>query len=301
MQFYLLTFALTGLGIFLAGISLMRSAEELLAARRLESIIAPGPTAPSSAARGAGARIDRALGQFVEFLPTPRQQVAEIERYLQMAGRHGPEELKRFLARRIGLAALLPFPALLLPLQNPMIKAGVVVGAAVAGYILPVLLLRRSATARRREIQAALPDFLDLLAMAATSGMSAAAATGFLSTLLANDYPALVEEFKLIELQQSAGSRREAALRAAAERLALPEFKLVASLMVQAERMGAGIARPLEEQARRMRHEKFNQLRKRIKRIDVKLSLLLVFFFLPVTLILYMAPGIIQIVRLFSR
>lgn len=300
MQLYLLTFALTGLGIFLAGISLMRSAEELLAARRLESVIVSGPTIPS-AARGAGARIDRALGQLAELLPTPRRQVARIERHLQMAGRHGAEELKRFLARRIGLAALLPFPALLLPLENPMFKAGIVVGAAVAGYILPGLLLRRRAMARRREIRAALPDFLDLLAMAVASGMSVPAAIGFLSTLLANDYRSLVEELKLIELQQSAGSRRQAALRAAAERLDLPEFKLVASLLVQAERMGAGIARPLEEQARRMRHERFNRLRKRVKRIDVKLSLLLVFFFLPVTLILYMAPGIIQIVRLLSR
>jgi tight adherence protein C len=119
-------------------------------------------------------------------------------------------------------------------------------------FSLPRLVLQTIAGRRTRQIQAALPDGLDMLNMCVAGGLSLQTAFQRVSGQIYPAHPALGLEFDIIR-RHSETHTMERAMALFAERLDLPEVKAMSAVVTQSDRLGANVSTALQEYADSMR------------------------------------------------
>ena len=178
--------------------------------------------------------------------------------------------------------------------------AGLIVASTLLGLLWPPLAVvpvtatvgrRRWARARRRrrareEIDAALPDVIDLLVVAIGAGLTPTLAVRHLATLAPSPFAAAFAE---VERRVDRGQRVADALDALVERLGDPARPLVAAVG-GAERYGAPLAPTLEVLGHEARRERRRQAEERARTLPVKLCFPLVGCILPAFVLLTIAP-----------
>lgn len=174
----------------------------------------------------------------------------------------------------------------------PSSVAGVV-GAVVAGWLVPRLLLARRTAKRRRAMEAQLPDAMELLGIALTAGSPIEQCfrdvAGNLEGPLSEEFMAVDREVNLL------GHSREEALAKLAQRCASQEITAFASQLTQAISQGSSIAEGLAAQADLARASAQAQALERIRTMSTKLDIVLSFCFLPPTIALVVVPTVVQL------
>jgi tight adherence protein C len=158
--------------------------------------------------------------------------------------------------------------------------------AAAAG--LPVLRAWERRAARRRALLRALPFHLELLTLAGEAGLELGAA---LQAVLERGRPGpLHDELRRTAASLKLGRTRAEALAELAGQVDLAEVHALVGAILQADRLGQGLARALRIQAAELRRLRFEQAEARAAEAAVALLVPLTLFVFPASFVVLAAP-----------
>ncbi len=162
----------------------------------------------------------------------------------------------------------------------------------VAGITGPGLWLELRAERRRAEIDLALPDFLDRLALGLDAGLSFELAFRRTATKFRH---LLGAEMRRVTRQIDRGLARTLALDELGQRNPSPDLQTFVATVKQAEILGTSLARSLRVQTELLRARRRRRAEEASRRLPVLVVFPLVLFFLPALLIIYLAPPLLHL------
>jgi len=169
-------------------------------------------------------------------------------------------------------------------------------GTALIGWVMPRIYVSRRAVARRREIQKALPDAVDLLVVCVESGMGLNQALLHVSEEIGPISRAMRAELTLLNLEIQTGTPRDEALRHLADRTDLPDVRSLVAMLVQTDRFGTSIARSLRLHAETMRTRRRQRAEEAAAKTTIKLVFPLVLFIFPAMFVAILGPALLHII-----
>lgn len=219
------------------------------------------------------------------------------------AGWRNPSAIPLYFAAKTLLALVLP--ALLfvgtggvLSADNPRLLPAALLAAAIIGFYLPDLILRRRIAQRKQEIFESFPDALDLITVCVEAGLALdAALLKVVEELRAGGGSAICDELELLVLELRAGLSREKALRNLALRTGVEDVDMLSSMLIQADRFGTSIAESLRVQADTLRTRRRQRAEERAAKIAVKLLFPLIFFIFPSLMVVLLGAPALQFYR----
>jgi tight adherence protein C len=225
---------------------------------------------------------------------SPSGGVTALQRRLDIAGNPDRWTADRVLAAK-GLGLLL-LGALggLIEAHHPslaILSAGV---GAAAGFFMPSLLVYNKGTKRQAQIQAGLPDAMDMLTVCVEAGLGF---DGALAKVAFNTEGPLAAEFARALQEMQIGKSRTQALRAMANRTTVTELRAFVSALVQAGELGIPIAGVLREQAKEMRVRRRQRAEEKAQQVPVKILFPLIGCLFPALFIIIIGPGAISIMH----
>ena len=158
----------------------------------------------------------------------------------------------------------------------------------ILGFVLPDIWLRDTRKRRELSVMRAMPVYLDFITMAVEAGLNLQGALG--QAMEKAPPSSLRNEFAIVLRDLRAGLPRSEALRRMADRLDIKEVTSFVSAMIQAEKMGASMAKVLRVQADQRRNERFQRAEKQAMEAPIKLVGPLIIFIFPVTFIVLGFP-----------
>ena len=220
-----------------------------------------------------------ASGRVVEGLVTAAPSVRRM--------RSSPVATPRILGA-VGLVAglALPPPGLFLA---PVL--------CLVGVRVPAVIRHRASRRRRAEMDAQVPQLLDLLAAASSAGLSGQLALRRAVVALGGPLAAeLTAALDVVDL----GAHWREELGNVAERLALPDLRRTVVALSRTETLGASLADSTAELAGSVRAARRAAVTERARTAPVKMLFPLVFLVLPAFLLLTVVPVLLTTVRSIS-
>ena len=162
----------------------------------------------------------------------------------------------------------------------------VAVGMPAAGFLVPDALLEREARRRRRRLVAALPDALDLLAVATVSGRGGAAG---LADLARSGSGPLAAELGLTAAEIGCGVPQDEALASLRSRVPGPELAALCAAIERSRRLGSPLAGQLQRQATALRRDQRRLVEERAARAAPKIQLVVALVLVPSVLLMIAA------------
>ena len=235
----------------------------------------------------------RAVGRMM-----PSQQLAQLEHNLRLAGNPYNWGVQEFLGVRALTGIALGALAYVYAAPRGQIAAVilVVVGAAL-GFLLPVIWLGIRIRNRQRAIFRAMPNALDLISATVEAGLGFDQAVSEVCKKWQND---LTHEFTLFLSEMQMGRNRRDALRSIIDRTGVPELSGFVSAVIQADELGAGIARTLAIQAEQIRIKRRQEAEKLAHEATIKMIFPMVFLIFPSIFVVILGPAVPQILAAFQ-
>lgn len=244
----------------------------------------------------------RLVASRLQSLLLPGRQTSTVRRSLLHAGFYSPHAVAAYYAARLSLGGGLPL------LANPLLavfggqlplrlSTAAALAAAICGYALPALVLRRRIRHRQQKIRQALPDALDLLVICVEAGLGLDAAIARVGQEIATAHPLVSEHFALVSAELRAGRRREEAWRTMAARIGLDEVSSLVTLLVQSDRLGSSAADALRAHARTLRARRLLRAEEKAQQLGVKMTFPLILLILPALMTVIATPALIRTYR----
>ena len=271
-------------------------------ARRLEG----GPGEDQSGTAGARVAIeDNVLRRFSRFVtPAEEEELSRSRQRLARAGFRRPSAIRVFHLARAGSALVflvigliaLPFMTGKLPMPIPLIMVFV---ATALGFAMPSILLDQRIGRRRAEAESGFPEALDLLLVCIEAGQSFDQASRRLARELVGHNKVLSEELQLVNEQLWAGKERSVVFHDFAERLGVNDITAFVTVLRQADQFGVSIAEAIRVYASDMRFKRVMRAEEKANTLPLKIALASILFTVPPTIIIMVAPSIINISQSF--
>jgi tight adherence protein C len=230
----------------------------------------------------------------------PEKERQELHRRLTQAGRPGGMTASDFVALRYGVTLAVCLVGGLLGLLT-QVAVNVAIGAAlgaVVGLYAPMFWLRGRVNRRRSEVQAALPDALDLLVVCVEAGLSFESAMGRVAEKLEN---ALGEEFGRVLQEGRLGKPRLEALDDLGRRTGVDDLHSFVQAVIQSEQLGSGIAKILRMQSDEIRQKRVMRAQEQGARAALKMLLPMVGCIFPTLWIILLGPAGLLALKLFRN
>jgi tight adherence protein C len=205
-----------------------------------------------------------------------------------------------FLAFRTVLLVGLPLTGLwqFMRLSSPAPTDWAMLAASVLlGRRLPDMFLKRRIRARQRAIDRELPYALDLMVACLEGGLSLDASLAKVSEQ--SDGP-LAEVVRNALQEMTLGRPAAEAVRAMGERAGAPELKRFSNTIVQAERMGVGIAGAMRTLAAESRVRRRQRAEESARKAPIKMIPVLICCVFPSLMIVVLGPAVLMVSRLFQ-
>lgn len=242
--------------------------------------------------------IDNVTRAFVQALP--QTWVARAGKSLRAAGR--PMTTQAFFT--VLLMTAVGFPgaafALILMSQGELSPIAIFFTAlaAVAGLLLPVLWLRRAASARKLAIWKRLADAFDLVTVCVEAGLGLDAALRQVSEKLRGP---LAEEIAQVLREVGMGRPRREALEDMAHRCDVRELDTFVNAVIQAETLGTSLGRVLRAQAFSLRVRRRQRAQETARKAPVKMVFPLVLLIMPTFFIITVGPVFVHLITYLSE
>jgi tight adherence protein C len=242
--------------------------------------------------RAAGSRVVRS-----------RRDWGPLRARLVHAGYRDASALPLFLGSRIaaagGLFALgIAFGAALG--GSGILSTVVGVWAGGAGWFVPGFILSRRITKRQHEIEKALPDALDLLVICVEAGLGLNQALLRVAAEMRQVNGLITEEIAQTNLEIRAGTPRDAALTAMADRTGVADVRSLATLLIQTERFGTSIARSLRVHSDSLRTKRRQRAEEAAAKTAIKMVFPLALCIFPALFVVVLGPALIQVFNTLS-
>lgn len=230
---------------------------------------------------------------------TPAWWIDRLHRNAALAGlgRWGIEGI--LVTKGVSAAAAASFSALLVGALGGGVPGAVtwaVIGAAL-GFFVPDVWMAHRADRRQDGIRGALPETLDLMAIAVQAGMGLEQAMELVSRRLPGP---LGDELGRTLREIRLGASRREALHHLRERTEVTELSTFALALAQADALGAPISEVLKVQAGEMRMLRRQRAREKAAKVPVKLLFPLLIGIFPALGIVIMGPVLIRIIDAFA-
>jgi tight adherence protein C len=245
------------------------------------------------AQRVLGPMLDRVAEFMLRLTPGRVQQSIQLK-LLQAGNPMGPNHflgLQTLVAAGLSLAGLMissPFLE-----KKPAAAGGLMLIVLILGWRMPEFWLSRMVTQRRRLIDKALPDVLDLLSVSVEAGLGLDGAI----QKVGEKFPEpTAGEFRELLKQVRLGTPRADALRTLADRTGLPDMRTFTAAVIQAEQLGVSISRVLRAQSEALRVKRKQKIEERAMALPLKMLFPLILFIFPTVFIVVLGPVVINFV-----
>jgi pilus assembly protein TadC len=198
----------------------------------------------------------------------------------------------------------LPFGALEVFLLKELLLVGLGILVAIAvsasfawiaglvGFFLPDIIINSKVRSRKDAIVKFLPETVDLIDLCIGAGLDFLSALRWiLKNSLSNPF---IEELATVMHEIQVGRSRSEALKAMADRLRLPDISSFSRTIILAERMGISMEEALKNLAQDTRDNRFQKGERFAIKASLKILFPLLFFILPVIMIVVAGPIIIK-------
>jgi tight adherence protein C len=269
------------------------------ARRRLDRIMAPPKDRPIAAAAlkqlALTDTVGPALARVSRVLPTSTKEMSRIRKRLLRAGFTSPSAAVVYAALEVALPVVVGVCTVSVLGSG----RGILIGSllAIAGYLVPGMVLGRMVTRRQMQIRNGLPDALDLVIVCVEAGLSLDHAVLKASEELALSHPALADELQQLTNEIRAGKPRMEAFRNFADRTKVDDVRALVAMLIQTDRFGTSIAPALRTHADTGRSMRRQRAEERAAKLGVKLVFPLVFCLFPAMYVVMLGPGAIRIIR----
>jgi tight adherence protein C len=281
------------------------SATRMRMVEHLSTIAAHGydaaaPAAPGRVAPEVG-RMDRFATSIGErFGPKLRfMREDETQRRLIAAGYY-TTPARRFLGYQLlATAALVVFALWIVIAGGASFGTGflVILLAVLIGWGAPHFYVSRRATERLREIDEALPELIDLLAVTIEAGLAFGASLRMSAERLSGP---LGDELRLTLQEQSLGLSPVESLDNWLQRTDTPAVRSFVRAMTQGERLGISVGQILRNLAIEMRKRRRATAEERAQKAPIKILFPLVFLIFPALFVVVLGPAAYNIMQSFS-
>jgi tight adherence protein C len=273
---------------------------------QLRRRLASGAVAAQTGARAAGG----GLGSFVtETFTEERFGVdsslrQKLRRELLRAGFFSGDAIRYYVFARLCTVVVLPsavFIALRLfapRLGTPLELLAVSVAAAL-GILAPDAFLSRRQSKMRAQYRQIFPDFLDLLMVCASAGLSIEAAFDRIRGQLGKRSPALGLNLELMGAEMRAGRSTVEALSSLADRLALDEATAFVTVLRHSSELGGDIVESLRVYSDEMRDKRMLRAEQKANELPVKMVVPLALGIFPVILLIVLLPVVLKLITVF--
>ena len=225
---------------------------------------------------------------------TPEKTRHELQNMLNLAGRPGNLSPQDFTAIRYVACIVLFAVGLLLGalFQSAVLLAMVSGVGALMGFFGPLLWLRQKVGNRRKDIQKALPDAMDLLTIAVEAGLGFDAAMARVTDKFRN---ALSDEFATVLQETRLGRPRLESLDDMGRRTGVEDLHNFCQAVIQSEQMGVGVAKILRLQSEEMRRKRRQRAQEKAAQASLKMMLPMVGCIFPTLWIILLGPAVLII------
>lgn len=225
---------------------------------------------------------------------TPENQIENIRRQIELAGKSQTMEPATFFGQRIALTVVMGVGAFVLFffMTDWGMTRGILgtIGGVLLGYYLPMLQLKSQISRRQDSIVKALPDALDLLTICVEAGLGFEQAMGKVyekwDTELSTAFGRVLQEIQL-------GKQRSEALRDMSNRMDVPDVTSFVAALIQAQQLGVSIAKILRIQADQMRVKRRQRAQEKAQQAPVKMIIPMVLLIFPSIWIVLLGPSLI--------
>jgi tight adherence protein C len=220
-----------------------------------------------------------------------------LTRLLDLAGNPPAWTLERLLAFKGGGLLLGGFIGLFF---GGLTLKGVLFCAlgAVAGFMVPDLLIMNTGAKRQEVLRRGLADALDMLTVCVEAGQGFDGA--ILQVAKSVEGP-VAGEFARVLAEIQIGKSRSAAFASLAARTKVPEIQTFVTALVQADRLGLPIGSVLREQSVQMRLIRRQRAEEKAQKVPVKILLPMLLCIFPALFIVIIGPGAIRMIDAFSN
>lgn len=197
------------------------------------------------------------------------------------SGRADYADFAQFMTMKAKLAVLGAIPALLICLYLNFWLLGL--GFVVLLFFIPDIALWSKAAERQEQIEDDLPDFLDVLAVTVSAGLSF---RGALERVIERSDGPLSEEMLLTLRQMDVGQSRSEAFQDLRTRTRSESLESFITALLQSEELGAPLTDALNQIALDMRRVTAQRARQKAARANPKISAVVSLIMVPATMIL---------------
>ena len=235
--------------------------------------------------------------------PVGADERVKLSRLLRSAGFEQRDALSYFLSVKLGSGAIVGAIAgyfsagFELVAQYPILVALAAVVGLVVGSVIPEYGLRALAGRRLRGMSSSLPDALDLMVMCLESGLTFERALTTVADELMAIEPSLAAEFRLVEAELRLGASRRSVLLEFHDRTQVEGLKNLAMTLIQSERYGTALSQSMKNIAAGERVQRAAQIAARAERLPVLMTLPMLLFVVPGTMLLVAGPAFLTAIR----
>lgn len=227
----------------------------------------------------------------------PSRNIQELERDLSQAG--SPFDLAAidFVGARLLAALALGLVAgAMAYIFSSALRTALLVGAAGGGvgFYAPMVWLRWRIGARRKDIQRALPDCIDLLVVCIDAGLSF---DGALLKVAQRWQHELARELDRVIYEMRMGMTRVEALQGLVTRTGVEDVATLVAVVVQAHSLGVSVGKALRIHAEQMRVLRRYRAEEQGRQAALKMLFPLVFLIFPALFAVILGPAIPQLLR----
>lgn len=171
-----------------------------------------------------------------------------------------------------------------------------ILGGGMA-FFAPEMILDYLRSSRKKQITLGLPDCLDLLVVSVEAGLGLDQAMRKVAEEMKSSYRILAEEIQLCTLHLQMGKVRASVLQDLGQRTGVEDLRTLATLLIQADKFGSGVAQALRVQSDSMRIKRQQLAEEKAAKTAVKLIFPLVMFIFPGVFVVLVGPAAIQMAR----
>jgi len=222
---------------------------------------------------------------------TPQQRqsaVVKTRRRLLLAGSPNRWTTSDWLGVKIfGALIGAGVGALLIAMMGAdLLLLGLIIGAGI-GFVAPELWLSRKISVRKKKIQKALPDALDLLVISVEAGLGFDAA---MARVVQKSDNALSTEMARVMAEMRVGRPRREALKDMVNRTDVADLSQFVAALIQAEQLGVSVSQVLTVQADQMRVLRRQRAEAEAQQAPLKILFPMLIFIFPALCIMILGP-----------
>lgn len=167
----------------------------------------------------------------------------------------------------------------------------------VIGLFGPYLYIQNKIDHRKKRLERAFPDTLDLLLICVESGLALDAALNRVCNELGRAFPEMTEELNRTRLELALINDRVRALMNLGERTNMVAFRSLVAALIQSERFGTSLTDTLRVLSEDFRLQRLSQAEAKAARLPVLLTIPLIFLLMPSFMLIVLGPAIVRFAR----